>query len=689
MREGSPIRTPARLGKYEITEVLGTGAMGVVYKGFDPGIRRIVAIKTIRRELIAGDRPAGPMLARFRNEARAAGRLAHPGIVAVHDYGEDAEVAYIAMEYVEGNSLREYFTRGVKFAERDAISIVAQLLEALAHAHERRVWHRDIKPANLILMMNGRVKVADFGIARIEASDLTQTGAVMGSPGYMAPEQYAARAIDHRADIFAAGVVFYQLLTGARPFVGTSEQIAYAVCHTEALKPSAAAPGHRLERYDAILAKALAKRPEDRYQTADALREAIVAAHAAPVSPAVSEDTIITEILRPGAAVDPSSPPRPPSVAPATASAPPSGRARPARPWAWGIAAGVATLVTATGVWLAIARQPASPPPSAETSPATPAAPATPARAQPDEVVFWESVRNSTNRVELEAYLAKYPDGTFAPLARARVVALAAAEAKRAPDAQREAELKSRVAAAATPPAPERRAAVEPPRPDARKSEQPGQEALFWDSVRNSSDPAELRAYLAKYPDGTFAPLARARLDALAAAEAKRAVDVKAADVKAAAAAPKAAAAPPAAAAPKPAAPGPPSKVAAAAPSAPVPAPPPRKAGAADRFDGVWPVQLACQPFEESPYRVTETRAEIRGGQVSTQFGTSGAPGYMTLSGQIADDDRLILAGGGISSIAKYRGQPFRARFEGRFDGRRYEGIGRVGLRDCKLTLQR
>jgi len=671
--------------------VLGTGAMGVVYKGFDPGIRRIVAIKTIRRELITGDRPAAAMLARFRNEARAAGRLAHPGIVAVHDYGEDAEVAYIAMEYVEGNSLREYFTRGVKFAERDAISIVSQLLEALAHAHERRVWHRDIKPANLILMMNGRLKVADFGIARIEASDLTQTGAVMGSPGYMAPEQYAAQAIDHRADIFATGVVFYQLLTGARPFVGTAEQIAYAVCHTEAPKPSAARSGRGLEHYDAILATALAKKPEDRHQSAEALRDAIVAAHASPVSPTVSEDTIITEILRPAAAVDPSSPSRPQSLppGPGSRSAPPSVPGKAPRPWGWAIAAGVATLVTATGVWLAIARQPASPPPSAETSPATPAAPATPTRAQPDEMVFWESVRNSTNRVELEAYLAKYPDGTFAPLARARVAALAAAEAKRAPDAQREAELKSRVAAAATPPAPERRAAVEPPRPDARKSEQPGQEALFWDSVRNSSNAAELRAYLAKYPDGTFAPLARARLDALAAVEARRAADAKAAAAaKTPAPAPKAPAGPPAGAAPKPAAPEPP-KVAAAAPSPPAPAPPPRKEAAAGRFDGVWPVQLACQPFEESPYRVTETRAEIRGGQVSTQFGTSGAPGYMTLSGQIAADDLLILAGGGISSIAKYRGQPFRARFEGRFDGRRYEGIGRVGLRDCKLTLQR
>src|SRR6266705_2622339 len=273
-----PMATPDRLGKYEITEVLGRGAMGVVYKGFDPGIRRTVAIKTIRRELIEGERPAAAMLARFRNEAQAAGKLAHPGIVAVYDYGEDASVAYIAMEYVEGNSLREYLGRGTRFAERDAVSVMSQLLEGLAHAHERRVWHRDIKPANIIVMMNGRVKVADFGIARIEASDLTQTGAMLGSPGYMAPEQYAAAAIDHRADLFAAGVVFYQLVTGAKPFVGTSEQITYATCHTDALRPSLADPGKGWERYDPIIAKALAKRPEDRFQTAEAFRAAVVAA---------------------------------------------------------------------------------------------------------------------------------------------------------------------------------------------------------------------------------------------------------------------------------------------------------------------------------------------------------------------------------------------------------------------------
>ena len=199
-----------RLGKYEITEVLGKGAMGIVYKAFDPNIRRTVAIKTIRKELIDDDH-AGQMIARFRNEAQAAGRLSHPGIVAVYDYGEDDALSYIAMEYVQGNPLREYFNRKTQFAERDIVSIMVQLLDALAYSHEQGVVHRDIKPANLIVMTNGKLKVADFGIARIDSSSLTQIGSVMGTPGYMAPEQYAGDSIDWRADIFSAGVVLYPL----------------------------------------------------------------------------------------------------------------------------------------------------------------------------------------------------------------------------------------------------------------------------------------------------------------------------------------------------------------------------------------------------------------------------------------------------------------------------------------------
>ncbi|MCL4801700.1 MAG: serine/threonine protein kinase, partial [Burkholderiales bacterium] len=298
---------PEHLGKYRITEVLGKGAMGIVYKAFDPDIQRTVAIKTIRKELIEDDDRAGMMMARFKNEARAAGRLAHPGIVAVYDYGEADDLAYIAMEFVQGASLRAYFNREARMEERDIVSLMAQLLDALQHAHEAGVWHRDIKPANIIIMTSGRLKVADFGIARIDSSALTQTGAVMGSPGYMAPEQYKGEAVDWRADIFAAGVVLYQLLTGVRPFTGGPEQLMYRVCYDDPPPPSAAAPGRDWERYDPVVAHAIAKRPEDRYRSAAELKDAILQAYDEPVSPTISEETIILEPARSGV-YDPSQP---------------------------------------------------------------------------------------------------------------------------------------------------------------------------------------------------------------------------------------------------------------------------------------------------------------------------------------------------------------------------------------------
>lgn len=297
-----------RLGKYQITEVLGKGAMGVVYKAFDPNIRRTVAIKTIRKELIEDER-AHSMLARFKNEAQAAGRLSHPGIVAVYEYGEDADVAYIAMEYVQGNSLREYFNRDTRFEDRDAVSIMAQLLDALAYAHEQGVWHRDIKPANIIIMTSGKLKIADFGIARIDSSNLTQIGAIMGTPGYMAPEQYAGSDVDWRADIFSSGVVFYQLLTGVKPFSGSTETIAYKVCYESPLPPSQVEPVRSaLARYDHAVARAIAKKPRERFQTAHEFRSALLNAYAEPVSPTLSEETIITEIIPTTVKIEPTSP---------------------------------------------------------------------------------------------------------------------------------------------------------------------------------------------------------------------------------------------------------------------------------------------------------------------------------------------------------------------------------------------
>jgi serine/threonine-protein kinase len=346
-----------KLGKYELLEMVGKGAMGVVFRARDPDIERTVAIKTVRKELIEDDERAGMVLARFKNEARAAGRLSHPGIVAVYDYGESDTVAYIAMEFVQGNSLREYFGTGTRFAEADILSIMVQLLDALAHAHEQGVWHRDVKPANLIVMKNGRVKVADFGIARIETSQLTQTGMLMGSQGYMAPEQYGGGRLDQRVDLFAAGVVLYQLLTSVRPFTGTTEQIIYRICHENPPAPSAADPGKNWERYDAVVARALAKKPGERFQSALEFRDALLAAYGAPVKASVSEETVIALPVRPGGVFEPSNPSwrtPPPAAAPLPpprSDPPPAAAGKGATTLGHGLlakAAAVAAVVAAT-----------------------------------------------------------------------------------------------------------------------------------------------------------------------------------------------------------------------------------------------------------------------------------------------------------------------------------------------------
>jgi serine/threonine-protein kinase len=269
---------PQKLGKYRITAVLGQGAMGVVYKGFDPDIRRTVAIKTIRNLEGGAAEFGADAVDRFRNEAQAAGRLSHPGIVGVFEYGEDGGVAFIAMEFVEGHSLAEYQVAKVRFEDDDVVSAMAQLLDALDHAHEQRVWHRDIKPANLIMTRSGRIKVSDFGIARIESAGLTRTTALVGTPSYMAPEQFLGRAIDHRVDLYGAGVVLYQLLTGHTPFAGTTESVMYKVVHEAPVMPSQVEGAARSAVYDGVVARALAKSPDQRFANAAAFKSALLAA---------------------------------------------------------------------------------------------------------------------------------------------------------------------------------------------------------------------------------------------------------------------------------------------------------------------------------------------------------------------------------------------------------------------------
>ena len=287
---------PERLGKYQITGVLGEGAMGVVYRGFDPDIRRVVALKTIRRPAGESQELAAELAARFRNEAQAAGRLQHPGIVGVYDFGDDGQVAYIAMEYVEGHTLSHYLNKKVQFSQEDVASVIVQLLGALNHAHEHGVWHRDIKPANVIMTRSGLVKIADFGIARIDSAALTMGAALIGTPSHMAPEQFLGLPIDHRVDLYATGVLLYQLIAGRTPFVGSTEALMYKVVHELPQPPSevaTAANPPRDTRFDAAAAKALAKDPAQRFASAAAFREAMVEASAQAVRPSVSEATVV------------------------------------------------------------------------------------------------------------------------------------------------------------------------------------------------------------------------------------------------------------------------------------------------------------------------------------------------------------------------------------------------------------
>jgi len=263
-----------QLGKYKIVEVIGKGAMGVVYKGYDPVLERHVALKTVRKELVDQD-TAGAIIARFKNEALAASRLTHPGIVGIYDYGETKQLTYIAMEFVQGRGLRDFLARQERFGLQDVMAIMNQLLDALDYAHDHGVVHRDVKPANLIMTPTGSLKLADFGIARIDRSNLTQLGSIMGTPAYMSPEQYSGQQVDRRSDIFSSGVVLYELLTGVKPFEGPTQTMGYRICHEPHRKPSEVNPQGVPEVFDAILAKALAKTPEERYASAREFAKAL------------------------------------------------------------------------------------------------------------------------------------------------------------------------------------------------------------------------------------------------------------------------------------------------------------------------------------------------------------------------------------------------------------------------------
>ena len=276
---------PSSLGRYEVLEELGKGAMGVVYLARDPLIGRLVALKTFRASQAMHGTELVEYRARFMREAQSAGILSHPHIVTIHDVVDGADgggVTFIAMEYVRGVNLKELLLRGEALPLERVCDIVSQLAEALDYAHSKGVIHRDIKPANIIIGPQGGVKITDFGIARLETSDLTHEGQLLGTPNYMAPERILGHKVDHRTDIFSLGVVIYEMLTRQKPFQGENlTMVSHRIVYEPFTPPRQYAPGLP-PGVVAVLEQALEKQPEQRFASsgllASKLREAVTAA---------------------------------------------------------------------------------------------------------------------------------------------------------------------------------------------------------------------------------------------------------------------------------------------------------------------------------------------------------------------------------------------------------------------------
>ena len=264
------------IGRYHIVEELGTGGMASVYKAYDTRLERDVAVKVIRRDMVA-EVHASQMLRRFEREARALARLEHPNIVNVHDYGEYEGAPYLVMQYLTGGTLRELTGKSMPYGE--AARLLIPIAHALGYAHSMDIVHRDVKPANILITASGQPMLSDFGIAKILAADdttrLTGTGVGIGTPEYMAPEQGMSRQVDQRADIYALGVVFYELVTGRKPFTADTP-MAVVVKHINDPLPRPRLYVPALpEAVEVILFKALAKEPEDRYPDMQAFAAAL------------------------------------------------------------------------------------------------------------------------------------------------------------------------------------------------------------------------------------------------------------------------------------------------------------------------------------------------------------------------------------------------------------------------------
>jgi serine/threonine-protein kinase len=259
------------IGRYHVERALGRGAMGVIYQAHDPVIDRKVAIKLIRADLLGSEERA-EFLARFRHEAQAAGRCAHPNIVAIYDYAMHEGNPFLAMEYVEGINLGQVLAQSGPFAPPVAVEVIVQVLDALACAHALGIVHRDVKPANILLLPDGRVKMTDFGISRLDTSALTQAGSVIGTPSYMSPEQCRGDPVDARSDLFSAGVVLFELLSGRKPFTGANfTETALQVINQAPPTLPVQVPDWLV----LVVEHALAKPPEERFASAAEMAAAI------------------------------------------------------------------------------------------------------------------------------------------------------------------------------------------------------------------------------------------------------------------------------------------------------------------------------------------------------------------------------------------------------------------------------
>jgi len=370
--------TSQTLGRYQLQRKIGSGAMGLVYEAFDPKLNRPVAIKTILKNLL-DEEVSREYSVRFREEAQAVARLSHPNIVQVYDFGEEGEVAFIVMEFIRGKDLKHCFDTSVLFEARELVRMMCELLSALDYAHQAGIVHRDIKPANIMLDGQSRVKLMDFGVARITHSERThhtQVGTMVGTPSYMSPEQVQGLEVDHRSDLFSSGIVLYQFLTNQRPFTGGDWTLRKMIVHEDPMRPSQVNAAISPE-FDRVVSRALAKAPEARYQSASDFSRALQRVFEGKPAEDEEDGTVMRVYPAPaGAAAARPATPRPPAIQPAAPAQPAGG-------------------------------------------------------SQEVEVEFWRSIKDSDDPEDYDLYLQQFPQGPYARLAERKIAKLR----RSAPDA--------------------------------------------------------------------------------------------------------------------------------------------------------------------------------------------------------------------------------------------------------------